>query len=182
MLLVCTGNVCRSPLAAQLLRHELDGRGVGPDRVQVSSAGVAALVGEPMTPQAVEQARSLGLQPQDHRGRQLTDAMIAEADLVLTAERRHRSWVVDRDPQAVHKTFLLLELAHLLAETTETGWTPPLGLDGLAARAVRRRSGVAPLDRDEVPDPYGRSRRHYRRTTQALAPAVRALAAAVAAQ
>ena len=83
VLVVCTGNTCRSPMVAAVLLDEL-----GPDRerVEVTSAGTAAWEGQPATPTSVEIAAHEGLDLAPHRSRRTTPALVRAADLVLVSE------------------------------------------------------------------------------------------------
>ena len=83
ILVVCIGNICRSPMAAALLGHNLASHNPA---VEVQSAGLAALVGYPADPLAQELLRERGIDLSDHRARQLTAAMVMDADLVLAME------------------------------------------------------------------------------------------------
>lgn len=102
ILVVCVGNICRSPTAEHLLREALGDCGC-----TVSSAGLGALVGKPIEPTALAVLQRHGHTPQLHEARQLDDALLAEADLVLVMERGHLEEVTRRAPQARGKTFLL---------------------------------------------------------------------------
>ncbi len=84
VLVVCVGNVCRSPMAAALLARSAAARGAG---AVVASAGIAALEGRPADPIAVELMRERGLDLSGHRARQLTDELVLAADLVLVMEQ-----------------------------------------------------------------------------------------------
>lgn len=82
VLMVCTGNICRSPMAEALLRVRLERRGGG----TVESAGLAALEGWPADPVAVELLAERGLDLSTHRGRQLTPQLLARFDVVLVMD------------------------------------------------------------------------------------------------
>ncbi len=98
ILLVCIGNVCRSPLAEALLAARLAGR--APD-ARVESAGVAALVGRPAEPLAQDLMRERGLDLSAHRARQLTLEMVYASDLVLAMDARLKRVVEQLVPGAV---------------------------------------------------------------------------------
>ena len=83
ILMVCVGNVCRSPMAAALLRDRLGRRGVV---LGVESAGISALVGRSAEPTAQELMRDRGLDISGHRARQLTPELIRSFELVLVME------------------------------------------------------------------------------------------------
>jgi len=96
VLVVCVGNICRSPMAEGMLRARL-GSQLG---LEVSSAGIAALVGQPAHPTAVELLRERGIDISGHRARQLTPELLASPDLVLVMELAHERGVLDLAPQA----------------------------------------------------------------------------------
>lgn len=85
VLMVCTGNICRSPMAAGLLRHRLPPALQG--RVAVSSAGTHALHGHQAEPLAVQTMADTGIDIRDHRARHITREMVRQADLILTMEQ-----------------------------------------------------------------------------------------------
>ena len=150
VLVVCLGNLCRSPLAERLLRSRLADEAA----VDVSSAGVRAVVGAPMDASAALELSRLGGDSAGFVARQLTAAMVTEADLVLTATRALRSKVVELAPAALRRTFTLRELAALLEERPWPG--DPDDLRAMLAAAADWRGSVA--DRDDaldVPDPIG---------------------------
>ena len=101
VLLVCTGNTCRSPMAVGALNDEL-----GPEaaRIEVSSAGTAAWEGQPATEASVEVAARDGIDLAGHRSRRVTPALVRAADLVLVMERGHLSAVqaLGADPKRTH--------------------------------------------------------------------------------
>ncbi len=91
ILLVCTGNICRSPLAEALLRRTLEERGV--EGVSATSAGTGAWDGAPASEGAYLVGLERGLDLSGHRARLLTRELVAEADLILTMARHHRARV-----------------------------------------------------------------------------------------
>lgn len=99
ILVVCVGNICRSPALELLLKARF------PDK-QISSAGLGALVGKPVDPEMKKQLLSDGIDPQAHVARQLNREMLNRADVVLVMEPGHRNAIADILPGAMGKTFL----------------------------------------------------------------------------
>src|SRR3954451_6909907 len=91
VLLVCTGNICRSALAERLGRAYLD-EILGDDarRIELSSAGTGAVVGSQMHPDSALVLQAFGGEPSEFPARQVDGSSIARADLVLTMTRQHR--------------------------------------------------------------------------------------------
>ena len=89
VLLGCSANMCRSPMAELLLKHELEQRGIAGWKVH--SAGTNASVGWPAARGAVEAMRKLNLDLSKHRSRCVTPAMMADADLVLYMAQANRA-------------------------------------------------------------------------------------------
>jgi protein-tyrosine phosphatase len=95
VLFVCTGNICRSPMAeviatqrAALLPHP-DGGSVG-DVLEFKSAGTAAWhVGEPMDPRAAAVLKAAGFDPDHHRAQHASDSLLAQADVIVALDRKH---------------------------------------------------------------------------------------------
>jgi protein-tyrosine phosphatase len=110
VLFVCTGNTCRSPMAAAALRLAL-----GPDgaRVAVESAGTAAWDRQPATEHSVEVAREAGADLGGHRSRRVTPELLRSADLVLCMEQAHLN--------AVRALGAESSRTHLLGEWLESG-------------------------------------------------------------
>jgi len=113
MLLVCTGNTCRSPMAEVLAKKliaerlgcsisELDQNGV-----VVMSAGLAAMAGGRPSPDAVHVMREMGLPLEDHESQPLTEQLVRHADVILTMTSAHRQAIVSHWPEAACRTCLL---------------------------------------------------------------------------
>lgn len=102
MLLVCVGNVCRSPTAEVLLQRRCQAGGIA-----VESAGLGALVGSPIDPLAEAVLAEHGLSGASHVARQLSASMVEAADLVLVMETAHRGAIRALSASAADRTFLL---------------------------------------------------------------------------
>ncbi|WP_241015124.1 arsenate reductase/protein-tyrosine-phosphatase family protein [Burkholderia sp. Ac-20379] len=102
LLVMCTANVCRSPMAAALFARALPG-------VRVWSAGVEAMPGLPPDPLAAECMRALGLEIGAHRSQALAQWMLEAASLVLTMSERQRRAIVQRYPTATGRVYRLLD-------------------------------------------------------------------------
>lgn len=160
LLVVCTGNVCRSPLTATLLEARLG------DLVAVTSAGTRALVGSPMTGQTASLALERGVPPERiaaHRARDLRAEDVREADLVVALAREHRRAVVRTHARALRRTFTLRELARLARATTPDnvraaaigGADPAERLHAALHHLAQVRDRAGSADADDVVDPYG---------------------------
>lgn len=90
VLFVCTGNICRSPLAEALLKRALADRGLN---VTVTSAGTGAWDGAPASEGAYLVGLECGLDLSGHRARLLSRELVEQADLILTMARHHRARV-----------------------------------------------------------------------------------------
>lgn len=99
VLVVCVGNICRSPMAAALLESAL------PDTFVVTSAGVGALVGEKADATAIELLAEKGLSLEHHIARQIDAELLSESDMVLAMEQRHVRWIEQEWPQARGRVF-----------------------------------------------------------------------------
>lgn len=102
ILVVCIGNICRSPTAEIVLRRALDR-----NDINVSSAGLHALVGKPIDPTAGQLLTEHGLASDLHLARQATPAVLGAADLILTMERKHLDSISRVAPHVSGKSFLL---------------------------------------------------------------------------
>ena len=102
VLVVCLGNICRSPIVEYVLRKRLAGRDV-----IVESAGIAATNGARMDPLALAVLDRHGIDADAHVARRLDKAMIDAADLVLVMEKSQLDFIRAGLPSAAGKTFLL---------------------------------------------------------------------------
>lgn len=178
ILTVCTGNICRSPLAEVLLRARLSDL-----PVEVHSAGTHALVGHGMTPQAAELAVRAGALEADargHRARYLVEPMLDSADLVLAMTREHRDVALRLTPGKLRQVLPVREFARLAAAVSDerifaaANAAGPVPADRLVA-AVRAVTAVhvgAPTRADDVIDPYRQSDTVYQQAADELIPAL----------
>lgn len=167
VLVVCTANICRSPAAERLLRAGLD------DSVQLSSAGVAALVGGPIDPPVASFLRAQHAEVAGFAARQVNETMLREAELVLTLTRAHRAQVLEWVPSAVRRAFTLLEFVRVLESVVLTGL--PSGPAAARLRAILPMAtggrALAPRPEpggDDVPDPFGRGPADYQHSLAAI--------------
>ena len=193
ILTVCTGNICRSPQAEQLLRARLPLALPGAEgAIEVTSAGTMARDGDTMEPHAAAEAERLGIADTvAHRARRLLPQQVQRADLILGLAREHRSAAVQAVPVARRRTFTLVEFTRVV-EALAAGQGPqqvaPLGDDG--APAFLRRvvdaadlRGLLPQSTQhgiDIDDPYGGSSAVYRRSADAVAEHVDRLTTALA--
>lgn len=171
IVVVCTANICRSPLAEAMLRRAAAER-CGPDApLRVSSSGVQGLAGEPAAPLSAEEATQRGLDLSRHVARVTDELGVWRADLVLTMTETHRGRIVRLLPSAARWTFTIREFARLTAALK------PIEVDLPVRDRVRfvtrlahgARAYVArPTGREDVADPYGGPRAGYVETADEL--------------
>ncbi|WP_062387950.1 arsenate reductase/protein-tyrosine-phosphatase family protein [Demequina iriomotensis] len=156
VLMVCSGNLCRSPAAALLLQTHL------PDQVEVISAGTAANEGDAIPRQMRKELRANGLDGRAHRARRITRAMVDRADLIIPMAQRQRQYVALMTPDASERTFVLGHLAALAQAVP-----PPPG-ESVAERIARVPAMGAHHLQDmvgsrsgDIPDPYGGKAAEY---------------------
>jgi len=192
VLVVCTGNICRSPAAERLLAAGLGAAYRGRDTVgglapaiEIASAGTGAVAGYPMTDEMAALVAGQGVDPRGFEARQLMPDMVKQADLVLGLTRKHRSAIVELVPSAVRRTFTLRELARLVANVDPAALpganaTTADRLRALVPLAASRRGLTAhrPVD-DDVVDPYGRGQSVYDESFGLMVPAIDTIVAAV---
>jgi protein-tyrosine phosphatase len=185
ILTVCTGNICRSPVAERLLQAGLDQ--VKPGAFRVRSAGTRAMVGEPAQAGSARIITTYGGTSEGFAARQLTPAILRDTDLVLTMAARHRGEVLQLDPSLLRRTFTIREFARMLETLAERdpgqgdggpGSSSEAELRdlwrGLPAQAasVRHLALAAEPDANDVVDPYRRGEDVYLQMEDELAPAL----------
>jgi glycine hydroxymethyltransferase len=122
ILFICTGNICRSPMAEGMFRHAVQGRG----NYQVLSAGLGAMEGQPPSAHAVQAVKELGIDISNQRSRMLTPELVEQADFIFGMTHSHIDTVMLLYPQAAEKTFLLREFDETL-DWYEKDISDPIG-------------------------------------------------------
>lgn len=179
VLSVCTGNICRSPVAELILAEALAGFA----DVRVESAGTGALVGHGVPDPAQRLAAQRGIDAAAHRARQVDTSLIRGADLIVTMAREHRRTIVENLPAAMRRAFTLRELARIAdvvepdlpaAVASANATTAAEGMKAAVALAAALRGTVPPPaspDEFDIVDPYRRSDDVYATSFAELAPA-----------
>ncbi len=184
ILFVCEANICRSPLAAGLVMDRLAAL---EQPVNVESAGVAALVGEPVDAGTASIAHELGIDLSAHRARQLDQEQLARAHLVLTATRRVRGAAVQLHAPAVQYTFTLRQFGRILASAGEPFVPDPERtedqVEQLRHFAAKHRGLQAPPEpaADDIIDPFKRAASAHEQALREMSPALRQLLSALGA-
>ena len=157
---VCTGNICRSPMAEHVMRAGLHKRlGAEAEVFVIESAGTWGYDGSPMEEFAHSTLAAWGIDGSAFTARELIAEHVAAADLVLTATRDHRAAAVVLQPRAAKRTFTLREFDRLLSVVDPA--LLPTGNRVERARAIVAAAAAnrgmirpdAPAD-DDLADPY----------------------------
>ena len=122
VLFICTGNVCRSPMAEGIFRRAVQGRG----DFHILSAGLGAMDGQPPSVYAIQAVKELGIDISGQRSRMLTPALVQQADFIFGMTHSHIETVGLLYPQAIEKTFLLREFDETL-DVYEKDISDPIG-------------------------------------------------------
>lgn len=174
ILVVCAGNVCRSPYVERLLGAE---PALGRLDISVTSRGTAALEGYPIAPRMAKIMTREGLSLHDFAARPLSVTDLQTATLILTADRRQRAIVARRLPLTLGRLFTVRQLGRLLSGPDfagSAGPDPRHAVDGpllrLVTAAAAARGVYAPSagTADDVPDPWTRPARVYEHSARLL--------------
>lgn len=175
ILIVCTGNICRSPMGERLFQAGFDS--LAPGEFEVSSAGTAALQGHDIEPRVAGFINVFGASSSGFCSRQLTEDILSDKDLVLTMTRTHRSQVLQLAPGMLRRTLTVRELARLLPAvegdaraTAVERWRTALP-KALRLRTARTSDPAG----DDVTDPFRREDAVYQQMVRELVPAVRSI-------
>lgn len=164
ILIVCTGNICRSPFIERLLQRQLDEhRASFAQRILVHSAGTGAVTGAAMDKRAAAQLLAHGGDPTGFRARDLTPDLIAESDLILTATRDHRGRVAVMYPKALRQVFTFCDFADLVGGVNGLNTLVAQGdsrawVRQITEQAAARRGLNPPLElgQADIVDPFRR--------------------------
>jgi protein-tyrosine phosphatase len=161
ILVVCTGNICRSPMAEGFLRAALVER-LGEEAPVVTSAGTSGWDGSGAMIESIRSAQERGADIRAHVARRLTGEMLDDADLVLCMAADHRDAIVGSRPDLDANTFTIKELVRLM-EASPTGGS----FDARVAAAAASRNGSgSPLE--DIRDPLGDPIEGYREVADEL--------------
>lgn len=100
VMMVCIGNICRSPIAEVLLQHQQP-------QLNVFSSGLGALVGKPADPSSVELMTEKGIDLNNHCAQQINSVLVAASDLILTMEQKHVDAIQSQFPESRGKVHLI---------------------------------------------------------------------------
>lgn len=166
---VCTGNLCRSPMAEALLRHALQEAGC--EGIEVASSGTWAMSGNPTTQEAAEALAALEIDLSAHRSRPWDPQEVFDADLVVAMTSVHVREILSIVPQAAPKVVLLKELAEIEPQQIPQGSTSEERLQALLQGKRPKRKRHHDLD-----DPMGLPLSAYQRAVTELQAGIDVLA------
>ena len=187
VLMVCMGNICRSPMAERLLVLAAESH-VGEratDLLLVHGAGTGGWhVGASMDPGAARQVRVRGGNAERFAARQLTTDLLEYSDLILTATGEQSRFVHGMRPDTTERTLVMGELRRLLPEV-DLDELPPFAPDpdavyargvALVEAAAKARRGRPPRPADDLDDPWGRADKYFARIADEIEATVQPLA------
>jgi len=116
LLFVCTGNICRSPMAEQLARKIASDLGLD---VEIRSCGTSPALGSGVTPEAQRALIAMGMPPQEHAPQAASRELLAWADAVLVMTKAHRDRLFSTFPETAGRVFVLREYAGLSGDVDD---------------------------------------------------------------
>ena len=178
VLMVCSGNIFRSPAAQFLMVREL---GADPG-VRVASAGTTPVLGHPVSRSMAELLRADGVDPRGHAARALTMDLVREADVVIGMTRAHRARALSLWPDAHGRCFTLKELDRLARDVSQDELpSPAAGYEERFAALVDIASSQRGRgsEEDDIVDPVGQGPEVVQAVYKELAESVDAVARVV---
>jgi len=157
--MVCTGNLCRSPMAEAVMRHEVERRGCD---IEVASVGTWAYFGNPATDEAIEVLEGRGIDLSTHQSRAMDPKEIREADVIVAMTSVHRREILNIASEVDHKIVLMKELVELAIDGDLPG--------GSEARIERLLGAQRPKWRRamDLDDPIGKPIGAYEKTVDLI--------------
>jgi protein-tyrosine-phosphatase len=129
ILVICTANICRSPMAAGLLQHFLAGQGEPLKSLRVVSAGIAARRGDPASDNAVIAMKKVGIDLRDHSSQPLTQRLLDDALIVLCMTESHRAMIeLQFDPVPEHLYLFRQFMPHPVDPEVDDPYGGPLNV------------------------------------------------------
>ncbi len=141
LIFICTGNICRSPMAEYLLRDHLKG-----EKIVISSAGLHAAPGFLASSAAIEALKERGIDMTRHRSRFLTESLVTQASLLVVMTQGHAMELTTRHIAASDKVHLLTSFAGKTLGTQAHDIEDPIGCSLTTYRAIRDEIDTALLD------------------------------------
>jgi len=176
LVFICAGNTCRSPMASQIFQAKAEAANLP---VTVSSAGVSAQPGEPMSSQAIEALTQLGYATKAHKSQKLNSLLGTKANLVLTATQEQKLFTIASFPESQDHVFTMHEFVSLItrADTqTDLGNTVTQFLEQRIEQisALRNLASVE-IDIRDIEDPIGLDSFAYLETAKEIEELVTAI-------
>ncbi len=172
LLMVCTGNICRSPAAELLFAAQLE------DVVPVASAGTHALVGAGIPREMLTELEADEIDGTAHVARLLTENLVRDAGVIVAMSREHRQRAVQTSPSALRRAFTLAELAAAAGTgAVLEGDTVEERLASLPAVISAHRHILSGYELIDVPDPFRRPQEEYHASYTMIRGAVTEVAA-----